>query len=55
MQVSVTVNSEDLLRIEDDDEAAITIRKQGNKAQLLSIFVPKYDREEGIGSELLAA
>ncbi|MCR5453052.1 MAG: hypothetical protein K6F00_10525 [Lachnospiraceae bacterium] len=55
MQVNVTVNSEDLLRIENEDDAAITIRKQGNKAQLLSVFVPKYDREEGVGSELLAA
>ncbi|MCR5097587.1 MAG: hypothetical protein K6B14_01415 [Lachnospiraceae bacterium] len=55
MQFFKTVDSENILRLEEEGGAAITIKKNGDKAQILSILVPKGDREEGIGSGLLAA
>ncbi len=55
MAVRITFNSDELLRIENEEESSLTLRKHGKKGQLLSVLVEKYDREEGIGSELLAA
>ncbi len=55
MQINTTFENEELFRMETEDDATITVRKQGKKAQLLSIQVPRFDREEGIGTELLEA
>ena len=53
MEFIKTVDSDGILRIEDENEAAITVKHDGVKARVLSIFVPKGDRHEGAGTDLL--
>ncbi len=54
MQLFLTVDNEDILRIEEDGGAAITISYSDGVGQILSILVPKDDRREGVGSTLLS-
>ncbi len=55
MYIEKTVDTPSLLRLEErEGGSCVTIRKNGSDAQILSIFVPKRDRREGIGSALLS-
>lgn len=55
MQIIKTVDTEEILRLEEEEGSSISIKKSEGKAQVLSIFVQKDDRREGIGSTLLFA
>lgn len=55
MQLIKTVDSENILRLEEDSGAAISIDRSSDTAHILSIIVPKSDRREGIGTALLFA
>lgn len=53
MQIYKSVENEEYLRLEEECEASITVRKEGRSANILSIQVPKGDRREGVGEALL--
>ena len=55
MQLIKTVDSENMLRLEEDGGAALTVKKTEVAGRILSLIVPKDDRREGIGSELIKA
>ncbi len=55
MQLIKTVDSENILRLEEDGGASVTVKKSDDTGQILSITVPKDERREGIGSALLSA
>ncbi len=55
MQLIKTVDSENILRLEEDSGASVTVKKNDETGQILSIIVPKDDRHEGVGSALLSA
>ncbi len=53
MQLIKTVDNDNIIRIEEDGGSSISIGVTGNIGHILSVIVPKSDRREGIGSELL--
>ena len=55
MHLFKTVDSNDHVRIEENNGAAVTLNLRGDTARILSIIVPKADRDDGIGSALLSA
>ena len=55
MHLFKTVDSNDHVRIEENNGAAVTLNLRGDTARVLSIIVPKADRDDGIGSALLSA
>lgn len=55
MELYRTVDSDGYIRIEENGGAAVTLYIHEGIADILSLFVPKSDRGEGIGSMLLAA
>jgi len=55
MQLYKTVDEDNLIRIEDDEGAAITVSITGTAALILSLIVPKSDRREGVGTALVEA
>ena len=55
MRFYKTVDSDNLIRIEDDEGSAVTVLARGNYAIILSLIVPKDNRREGIGTALVDA
>ena len=55
MHVFRTVAKDDQVRIEEESGAAVTLYFRHDTAVILSIYVPKADRDDGIGSALLSA
>ena len=53
MKVTRTLNDGQYLRLEDENEAAVTFLRNGRTALLLSIFVPGDARRNGIATGLL--
>ncbi|MBR3305745.1 MAG: hypothetical protein IKI75_00660 [Lachnospiraceae bacterium] len=49
----ITYDNGQILRIENEDSSAITLRYHGDTARILSIYVPEKDRNEEIGKGLL--
>lgn len=54
MQLRITADYDDILRLEDENGASVTLKISGNMAQLLSILVPEEKRRINIGTELLS-
>ena len=55
MQIYKTVDSNNLIRLEEDSGAAVTMYQSGSVGIIIAIQVPRSDREEGIGTALLKA
>ena len=55
MQVIITVNSDNIIRITDGKGAFACFGIRGTSAQLLSVYVPEGERKKGVGSALLQA
>ena len=55
MQLYKTVDSNNLIRIEDEDGSAITVATRYNYAVILSLYVQESQRREGIGTALINA
>ena len=53
MQFYLTVDNDNILRIEEEEGAQATAYMRGDKAELISISVPEESRRGGIGGELL--
>lgn len=53
MELFLTVNNDGIVRYEEDGGSSVTYQIEGESAYLLSLQVPKGDREEGIGSTML--
>ncbi|MCR5595237.1 MAG: GNAT family N-acetyltransferase [Lachnospiraceae bacterium] len=55
MDLYITADSGNILRIGDGDDSSITLRVKNKEADILSITVPEDKRRQGIGSALLAS
>ena len=55
MQLFITADNGSILRISDGKGAYLTLRIDGNSADILSVTVPQEHRRRGIGSALLLA
>ncbi len=55
MRLYKTVDNDNMLRLEEENGAAITVALRGKRGSILSLLVPEEDRGDGIGSALVSA
>ncbi len=54
MELTRTIDDGRLLRLKADDGSEATILMDGDRARLLTLFVPEEERLEGTGTALLS-
>ncbi len=53
MLFNKVVDNSDILRLEEESGASVTVRKTGTSGRILSVSVPRDERREGLGTALL--